>query len=126
MSYIRVIPRDLFNEGNLLKCLGALYIALETAGPHGAELQFEPTRPDTDFGIVMNDDGALSASNVELFINGKFYNHYRPLNSRASWPLYVVDFDDPDFDPVAVFNEATGTLSPEFVALIRRPAAAAA
>lgn len=24
MNYVRIIPRDLFNEANLLKCLGAL------------------------------------------------------------------------------------------------------
>jgi hypothetical protein len=29
MGYTRVIPRDLFNEANLLKCIGGLYIALE-------------------------------------------------------------------------------------------------
>ena len=29
MTYRRVIPRDLFNEGNLLKCLGKLYVQAE-------------------------------------------------------------------------------------------------
>ena len=29
--YNRVIPRDLFNEANLLKCMGQLYLCLEAA-----------------------------------------------------------------------------------------------
>jgi len=29
MSYTRVIPRDLFNEANLLKCYGQIYIEVE-------------------------------------------------------------------------------------------------
>lgn len=32
--YIRVVPRDLFNEGDLLKCYGRLWILLdERRGP---------------------------------------------------------------------------------------------
>ena len=34
MSYIRVIPRDLFNEANLLKCHGQLVIHLEGRLPN--------------------------------------------------------------------------------------------
>ncbi len=38
MTYKRVIPRDLFNEANLLKCYGALWIALDNARGHTAKL----------------------------------------------------------------------------------------
>lgn len=119
MSYVRVIPRDLFNEANFLKCLGALYIALETAGAHHASLMFEPFDASADFGVTQNGDGALYSTSIEFIVRGTPYHLTRPLNSRASWPLYCSDLDNDDFEPVAVFDEATGKLSADFLALIK-------
>ncbi len=36
--YARVIPRDLFNEANLLKCFGNLYLRLEVFEPSGCPI----------------------------------------------------------------------------------------
>ncbi len=56
MAYLRVIPRDLFNEGNLLKCLGRIYINLESLPGISAEL-VETGGP---FHIEQNeDDGSI-------------------------------------------------------------------
>lgn len=53
MTYRRVIPRDLFNEADLLKCLGRLYI------DGGDRVEFEEFR-------VFDDEGNLSAELVTL------------------------------------------------------------
>lgn len=113
MSYMRVIPRDLFNEASLLKCYGKLY--LETEGNPNAtfgDVDFE------SFDIEQNIDGDLFIDNLPFRIQGKHYRLKRPLNSRQPWPLYAEDIDDPDFESVAVFN-VDGTLSVEFQALIQ-------
>lgn len=114
MSYKRIIPRDLFNESNLLKCLGHVYIGLETAGKHQASLTL--ISRDMGFKVDQNKaDGALSATNVSFRIAGKPYLLYRPLNSREPWPLYAqLDCWD---EPTEVFNN-DGTLSNAFLGLI--------
>lgn len=59
MSYNRVIPRDLFNESSLLKCLGRLYICLENTPGHAAELQ----QVGREFDIRQSDDdGSIYAA----------------------------------------------------------------
>lgn len=118
MSYVRVIPRDLFNEGNLLKCYGALWIALDNRRDHFAELgndDLEPL-PGAAFDIEQSqDDGSLTISNVGFTIRGVRYRLYRPLNSREPWPLWC---EHPDtFDTIEVFTD-DGELSPDFVAWI--------
>lgn len=115
MSYTRVIPRDLFNEANLLKCYGRLYIVTE--GNRDAHF------PDDDcdsFDIVQRDeDGYLYIENLPFEIHGKQYRLVRPLNSRGAWPLYAEDLDDSDADAIPVFDP-DGNLSDEMDALIRK------
>lgn len=116
MSYIRVLPRDLFNEASLLKCYGRLWIILDERRGHSARFVTE----DVDhFGIVQRqEDGSLFISNVEFTIAGRRYLLTRPLNSREDWPLYVEDIDDMDAEPVEVFN-SMGYLSPGMCHLIQ-------
>lgn len=98
MSYFRVIPRDLFNEGNLLKCLGRLYLNLEIANYPFIGLEHDGQA----FQIEQSDeDGSLCAVNVRLRIYDRLYLLRRPLNSREPWPLYL---SDPDRE-IAVFNQ---------------------
>lgn len=116
MSYIRVIPRDLFNEANLLKCLGRLWIALDEA-KCGHKAQFV-TEDVPMFDIRQNpDDGSTYVANIEFRIGGEKFTLYRPLNSREAWPLYTMREGDWDFEPVAVFND-DGSLSDEMLDLI--------
>jgi hypothetical protein len=108
MSYQRVIPRDLFNEGNLLKCYGKLWLLLEP---------FRQVRFDDDgqpFEIDQDVDGNLTVMNVQLFINERLAHLYRPLNSRQPWPLYVSRWN---MDPLPVFTDE-GDLSPEMLKLL--------
>jgi hypothetical protein len=125
MSYTRVIPRDLFNEANLLKCLGQLYLKLEQGWQQIAELEYDSEQVE-GFDIQQSsDDGHLFVDNVRLKllrskINGGLPWHYilfRPLNSRDPYPLYL----NPSWDsePIPVFNDA-GELSTEMVELLKK------
>lgn len=114
MSYTRVIPRDLFNEASLLKCNGALFIALERCNG-AARFSVEDL---SSFDIVQRqDDGAIYVENLTLFIGDVEYRLTRPLNSRQPWPLYAEAVDNVDWEPVMVFAD-DGSLSLEFADLL--------
>jgi hypothetical protein len=107
MTYRRVIPRDLFNEANLLKCLGQLYLLTERY----PNVTLELVNPTRHFCVEQfPGDGSLFAGNVMLLIKKERYPLSRPLNSREPWPLYATT---PDDEEVAVFND-DGTLTDEF------------
>jgi hypothetical protein len=88
MTYRRTIPRDLFNEADLLKCYGRLYMALENVRGHHAKLEsYDGGGP---FLIEQNGaDGSISVANVVLTVAREQVLLYRPLNSRSAWPLWV-------------------------------------
>lgn len=115
MSYRRVIPRDLFNEANLLKCYGQLWLKLE--GRLGPELSFE--FDDTGLNPFAIDqrphDGSLTVRNVALFARGRQIHLSRPLNSRLPWPLEALLPDTELGEEVLVFTP-DGELSPAFLA----------
>jgi hypothetical protein len=102
VSYVRTIPRDLFNEANLLKCLGHLFIMLETTS---CKAQFDVE--DVPSFDVQQDkhDGSIYVANLPFSVAGRNVHLSRPLNSRSSWPLYLSLPDDPDFEPIQVFEE---------------------
>jgi hypothetical protein len=117
MSYNRVIPRDLFNEGNLLKCLGQLW--LKTEGYQG-----HSPRPvlilhtGAEFNIHQDEsDGSIHSGSITFIIRGRTYDHYRPLNSREPWPLWLAPRNDPDAEHFRAFTDA-GELSQEFLDLL--------
>lgn len=106
---IRVIPRDLFNDANLLKCLGTLWIKLENLRDHDAKLE-EDGQP---FDIQQSEaDGSTECVNVVFMRRGERFRLFRPLNSRELWPLWVETIEE-DFP---VFTD--GELSPEFIEFV--------
>ena len=112
-NYIRVLPRDLFNEANLLKCLGRLWIVLDDIREsHHARFETE----DCDsFDIVQDESsGAIYACNVIFTVRGVPCQLSRPLNARSSWPLYLETEDD----AVSVFD-GEGNLSADMLAYIK-------
>lgn len=112
--YTRVIPRDLFNEASLLKCLGRLWIVTEGYN------NFLMLHTGQDFKVYQNmEDGSIYVSNITVFINNTSYNHYRPLNARDDWPLYLLARADMDADAIPVFDD-DGNLSAEMQALLER------
>lgn len=117
MSYRRVIPRDLFNEASLLKCYGRLWILLDNLGPHAHRAVLDGGG-GSPFRIVQSEgDGSLTIGNLPFTIGRRPFRLFRPLNSRAAWPLYAIDDEDEDAEEVEVFTEA-GDLTPGFLALI--------
>jgi hypothetical protein len=112
MSYLRVIPRDLFNEGDLLKCYGQLYLELEKLR---LEECLEHHADKDQFRIRQNpEDGSLTIGNVILIVRGKQVHLSRPLNARAKYPLWA-SVDDHEY---RVFD-AEGKLSDEFREFLR-------
>jgi hypothetical protein len=110
-SYLRVIPRDLFNESKLLKCLGkiSLYIHDNLLAPYNASNELE--NPEEGFIIEQSpDDGSIHCSNYIFMINGQPVSLYTPLNSRGNWPLLTDNY-------INVFED-DGTLSDEFLLYI--------
>lgn len=93
MSYMRVIPRDLFNEAKLLKCLGRLWIEAERNHPI-LKVTFGPEEGDGNrddpFEIVQDaGTGAIFVANVFVFVDGKAVHVYTGLNAREDWPMYA-------------------------------------
>jgi hypothetical protein len=115
MTYARVVPRDLFNEGDLLNCLGRLWIKLDERRDHNARL----AQVTADRFLIEQDpaDGSILCNDVLLFVDNSVVPMFRPLNARSKWPLWAL-FDDED---VRVFDEQTGDLSTEFWVQISQP-----
>ena len=116
MAYNRVVPRDLFNEAGLLKCLGRVWILLDEMRGHSAALS---EGDGAAFDIVQNEgSGAISVANLDFTVAGELYYLERPLNSRKSWELWVEAGDDGDFESVEVFDD-DGNFTADMLALIR-------
>lgn len=114
MGYRRVIPRDLFNEANLLKCYGRIYILLENTPDHRAAFGVEDVAV---FDVQQSDDdGSLTVANVPLIVSGETITLRRPLNSRDAWPLYATH--PQTGDDVSVFD-AAGNFTSEMLNLIK-------
>ncbi len=120
MSYSRVIPRDLFNEANLLKCMGRLWINVENAAADSPCRHIAIEHEGVAFDIRQSDcDGSIAVRNIAVSIYGNALNLRRPLNSRDAWPLWLDDVNlSGGFDPVEVFNDE-GDFSADFVEACR-------
>lgn len=113
--YERVIPRDLFNEAKLLKCLGQLCLLIhdEKAGPF---ISFEhDTAIAEGFHIDQDpNDGGLFCANLKFFFNQWELTLKTNLNARDPYPLLATVLDSEEFH---VFND-DGSLSDEFKEMI--------
>lgn len=109
-NYLRVIPRDLFNEAKLLKCLGNMYIQSERYS------KLIKMSHDNDAFIILQNpsDGSIYCENVQISVNNEIKHFYTPLNSREAYPLFV----ELDEESIFVFDDS-GNFSPEFLALLQ-------
>jgi hypothetical protein len=99
MNYHRIIPRDLFNEAKLLKCLGQLSLFIHEGMDNShnkvpAALQMEyDSRHDNlgnEVGFVVKQnehDGSIFVTNISLLYHGAEVYLSSPLNSRDNYPL---------------------------------------
>lgn len=111
--YCRVIPRDLFNESKLLKCMGRLSLMV-----HNCKTPRGITIDDTcdPFEIVLWDAGYLEIANLPVFIHDFHVAFATIYNNKGDYPLYAV-YDD---EFIRVFNDDDGfapDLSPDFIEL---------
>lgn len=94
MIYSRVLPRDLFNEANLLKCVGKLVMLIED----GLIDWIEYEHNGEAFNIEIDPaSGNTYVSNIYFYARAGEQvfkiKLQRPLNSRDPWPLFF-DYED--------------------------------
>lgn len=112
VNYQRVLPRDLFNESKLLKCIGQLILHIENRITPENLTYFHD---DVDFKISQNEsDGSISIQNIEFEYNGRILHFYTLLNNKEPYPLYVY-LDDEECN--VFMND--GILSPEFLEFLK-------
>lgn len=108
--YTRVLPRDLFNESKLLKCIGRLCLLI-LDGLTPVPMSYDET--GEPFRIALNEEGSLTIQNLPIYIKGKIFEFKTIYNSKANYPLYV-EFDYVDY---LVFDEQ-GNFDKEFIAFV--------
>ena len=107
--YVRVAPRDLFNEAKLLKCLGRLALfVIDAKVPEGL------TFYDSGEPYLTEQDSNSGDIYCKLGIRFSFRGHelilLSGLNSREIYPLF---WRTDDYEEIHVFNEL-GDLREEF------------
>lgn len=118
--YDRVLPRDLFNESKLLKCLGQLALLVHDGKAGWLGFEFTPAIPYRGFIIEQDpSDGGLFCANLEWRAGEARLDFYSNYNSKASYPLtYTWSRDDlKEGGSGEVFND-DGTLTDEFRSLV--------
>lgn len=84
-NYNRVIPRDLFNEAKLLKCIGLLVLKIHDGlAPEGLTVY---EHDDAPFRIALMDEGALTITSIVFTIGEDTLTFKTTYNSKASYPL---------------------------------------
>ena len=98
MSYQRVLPRDLFNEAKLLKCVGKIALLVEDGMIPGLSMIQECS---DGFKIKQDEaSGSIMISNLRFVAeDGEEVYLYTSLNSKEAWPL-VMAYDDSEYYPI--------------------------
>ena len=112
--YTRAIPRDLFNEAKLLKCLGQLALLVHDGKTGGLPLSV--THDGEPFDVDQDEsDGSLLCWNVVVRCAGIQITVWANYNSQAPYPL---SFDGEKTGVGPVFTDA-GQFAEEFLAYCR-------
>ena len=119
--YTRVIPRDLFNEAKLLKCLGQLSLIIHNgvdeayfSVPSGLTLEHELGMGPHESGFLIDQhesSGDIYCTNLFLRADGETIRVHSSLNSKEPYPLC---FEDDEGGEGSVFDN-DGTFSVEFI-----------
>lgn len=88
---IRVLPRDAFNDANLLKCIGKLTLLIEDGL---IDLKYE--YDGQPFDIQQDSSsGQTFVANIHFFLSdGTPIHHARNMNDRDPWPLWFETEND--------------------------------
>jgi uncharacterized membrane protein len=113
--YRRVVPRDLFNEAKLLKCLGKIAIGILDGklSQYGVEEDF--SNENMGFVIDQNEDGGIFCLNYKIFKNKKEVQLFSGLNSKLNWPLMTIDHRE---EYIHVFDD-DGNFSEDFIKFLK-------
>lgn len=105
-EYTRVIPRDLFNESKLLKCIGRLTLLIHD----GFAINGMTFEHDGDpFSVALMDDGFLCITNIIFEMNDENMLFKCQYNSKSNYSLFL-EYDYCDY---LVFDES-GDYTKEF------------
>lgn len=102
---MRVIPRDLFNEAKLLKCIGHLCLRILD---HATPVEMNYSEDGKPFTIALMDEGALTITNLHISIKGKIFRFKTIYNSKANYPLYL-EYEYCDYEVFTDKGEFTKT-----------------
>lgn len=87
-AYQRVMPRDLFNEGKLLKCIGQLALLIH----NGIRWPLKLRHRGRAFRIAQDPShGGIFITNVTASLNGTPLTLYTTMNGRDTYPLVWED-----------------------------------
>lgn len=107
IKYERVVPRDLFNEAKLLKCIGLVALMiLDNKTPVAMAIE----EHGNAFKIGLLDDGYLTITNYEISIKGNPYTFKCQYNSKSNYNLFV----EYNYCEYLVFDEK-GNFYTEFI-----------
>ena len=114
--YERVVPRDLFNESKLLKCLGRLALLIHKGlEPIPDGLSFENS--GGAFKIDQNLCGSLYVvSGIVFKCHGVVLDFHSAYNNQSNYPLFLVAEDEGEIE---VFDDS-GEFTEEFFLYIHR------
>jgi hypothetical protein len=115
MSYRKVVPRDLFNESKLLKCLGKVSVMILDGNfsPYGLKDAFDDEQSDRFLIDLDGESALLYCSNYHVFDkNGVEIELGSRYNSKDPWPLEFIDREN--YVQGEVFND-DGTVTDEFI-----------
>lgn len=112
MSYVRVLPRDLFNEAKLLRELAFLTL-MHHDGQTG-NLEYEHDEPEEGFNIALDmETGVLCVTNLKFSVGEEEVFLGTNYNSRSEHPLHFACGEVDGF----VF-ESEKVFTPEFRELV--------
>jgi len=103
MTYNRVLPRDLFNEAKLLKCVGAIAILIHDEMIPGLRMHER-----CKGGFVIDQDqsgGSIWITNLDFTDESGVPVYFSTkLNSKEAYPL-TMRYRDQEYDPLSKDGE---------------------
>jgi hypothetical protein len=118
VPYNRVIPRDLFNEAKLLKCLGQLALLVHEG--RAGKITLKHHAPGSGFLIDQDDSsGGLFCMNLVCRLpNRQVVRLISRYNSRHPYPL---DFVIGEYHTTGAVFEEDGSCTRDFLAFTDSP-----
>ncbi len=106
MGYLRVLPRDAFNESKLLKCVGKLTLLIEDRVLPGWSYEYD----GASFRIEQDEsDGSIAVRNLTFYKDGERVSVCTPMNSKRAWPALA---SGAGYEMAFLFDDA-GNFNPE-------------